>query len=169
MSDMKKLLACAFAAVLLTSLVSRAEEKQIWAKSYLGKPAPEIQVQKWLTKEPDRKGKFVLIDFWATWCGPCKKAVVELNHFHEKFAGKLVVMGISKEKEDVVRKFTTDNIKYYSALDESGALAKKYEVTGIPHCVIINPTGVVVWEGYPLLEGHELTDSVIESLLKKSD
>jgi thiol-disulfide isomerase/thioredoxin len=164
---MKKLLIGACLVAVLASYLSQAEEKKLWAKSYLGKPAPEIVVQKWLTREPDRKGKFVLIDFWATWCGPCRKAVTELNRFHEKFGDKLVVMGISNEKEDVVRKFTTDNIKYYSALDESGALKKKYEVTGIPHVVIINPAGIVVWEGFPFLDGYELSDSVVESLLKK--
>jgi cytochrome c biogenesis protein CcmG, thiol:disulfide interchange protein DsbE len=164
---MKKLLLSAFVVAILASFLARAEEKKLWAKSYLGKPAPEITVQKWLTKEPDRKGKFVLIDFWATWCPPCRKAVAELNQFHAKFGDKLVVMGISDENEDVVRKFTTDNIKYFSALDETAALKKKYEVTGIPHVVIINPAGIVVWEGFPFLEGYELSDSVVESLLKK--
>ncbi len=164
---MKKLLVGACVVALLASFLSRAEEKKLWAKSYLGKAAPQIEVQKWLTKEPERKGKFVLIDFWATWCGPCRQAVKELNRFHEKFGDKLVVMGISDEKEDVVRKFTTDNIQYYSALDEGATLKKKYEVTGIPHVVIINPAGVVVWGGFPFLEDHELSDGVIESLLKK--
>ncbi len=162
---MKKLLFCVVVPALFLSLLCRAEEKKLWAKSFLGKPAPAITVQKWINKEPDRAGKFVLIDFWATWCGPCRK-VPELNRFHEKFGDKLVVMGISNEKEDVVRKFTDENIKYYSALDTTAALKKQFEVTGIPHCVIINPAGIVVWEGYPLLNGYELTDEVVASLLK---
>src|SRR5271156_2535229 len=144
-----------------------AEEKKLRAKSVLGQKAPEFVVEKWLTVEPDRKGKFVLIDFWATWCPPCRKAVPELNWFHQKFGDKLVVIGISDEKEDVVRKFTAENIKYFSALDTSAALKNQYEVTGIPHCVIINPAGTVVWEGFPFLEGYELTDDVVASLLKQ--
>src|SRR3984957_8730335 len=164
---MRKLLLAACVAALVASNWSEAEDKQLWAKAYLGKPAPEITVQKWLSAEPDRKGKFVLIDFWATWCPPCRKAVPELNRFHEKFGDKLVVMGISDEKEDVVRKFTDENIKYYSALDTTAALKKQYEVTGIPHCVIINPAGTVVWEGFPFLDGYELTDEVVASVLKK--
>jgi len=76
-------------------------------------------------------------------------------------------MGISDEKEEVVRKFTGKNIKYYSALDTTAALKKQYQVTGIRHCVIINPAGIVVWEGFPFREGNELTDDVIASLLKQ--
>ena len=164
---MTKILLCAVLAVVFISLLCRAGEKKMWAKSFLGKQAPAITVEKWISAEPDRKGKFVLIDFWATWCPPCRKAVAELNRFHQKFGDKLVVMGISDEKEDVVRKFTTENIKYFSALDTTAALKKQYEVTGIPHCVIINPAGTVVWEGFPFLEGYELTDDVGASLLKQ--
>jgi thiol-disulfide isomerase/thioredoxin len=163
---MKKLLIGAALAAVLASLWCQAADKKLWAKSFLGKPAPAITVQKWISKEPDRKGKFVLIDFWATWCPPCRETVPELNGFHQKFGDKLVVMGISDEKEEVVRKFTGENIKYYSALDTTGALKKQYEVTGIPHCVIINPAGTVVWEGFPLLEGYKLTEDVVAGLLK---
>src|SRR6184192_849229 len=79
-----------------------AGEKQLWAKSLLNQKAPELVVEKWLSKEPDRKGKFVLIDFWATWCGPCRKAIPELNALHKKFGDKLVVIGISAEPEKTV-------------------------------------------------------------------
>jgi cytochrome c biogenesis protein CcmG, thiol:disulfide interchange protein DsbE len=164
---MKKLLLCVVMAAVLVSLWCRAEEKKLGAKSFLGKAAPAITVQKWISAEPNRKGKFVLIDFWATWCPPCRQTVPELNRFHQKFGDKLVVMGISNEKEEVVRKFTEANIKYYSALDTTAVLAKQYEVTSIPHCVIINPAGTVIWEGFPLLPGAELTDEVVAALLKK--
>jgi len=66
-----------------------------------------------------------------------------------------------------VRKFTEEKIKYYSALDTTAALKKQYEVTGIPHCVIINPAGIVVWEGFPFLDGYKLTDEVVAALLKQ--
>src|SRR5438876_349622 len=77
-----------------------AEDKKIWAKSFLNQKALEFIVEKWLTKEPNRKGKFILLDFWATWCGPCRKAIPELNRIHKNFGDKLVVIGLSDEKEE---------------------------------------------------------------------
>src|SRR6267143_1811278 len=96
------------------TLPTLAAEKQIWAKSLLNQKAPELVVEKWLSKEPDRKGKFVLIDFWATWCGPCRKAIPELNALHKKFGDKLVVIGVSDETEAKVRAMKDPKIEYFS-------------------------------------------------------
>ena len=146
-----------------------AEEpaKKLWAKSVLGQKAPELVVEKWLTAEPNTKGKFVLIDFWATWCGPCRRAIPELNKFQKEFGEKLVVIGISDEKEDVVRKMASPVVEYASAIDTQGRMKKQLEVKGIPHVIVVDPQGVVRWEGYPLLDGFELTEAVLKELLGK--
>lgn len=156
-----------FIALLLCcfTILSFAQKKQLWAKSYLGKKAPELIVEKWLTDEPDMEGKFVLIDFWATWCGPCKKAIPELNEYQEEFKDNLVVIGLSDETEETVNKMKQPKMTYYSAIDTKERLESKYKVKGIPHCVIINPDGIVVWEGWPHLQGHELTSEVIQELI----
>ena len=152
---------------LLAATASLAAEKKLWAKSFLNQKAPELIVEKWLTKEPDRKGKFVLIDFWATWCGPCRKAIPELNALHKKFGDKLVVIGISDEPEAKVKSMTTPGIEYFSAIDTQARTKKAVEVKGIPHVLIIDPQGIVRWEGFPLLDGFELTEKVVADILAK--
>src|SRR5438874_8666260 len=118
---------------LCAVLPAFAAEKQLWAKSLINQKAPELFVEKWLSKEPDRKGKFVLVDFWATWCGPCRKAIPELNALHKKFGDKLVVIGISDEPEAKVKSMTTPGIEYFSAIDTQARTKKAVEVKGIPH------------------------------------
>jgi len=160
---MKKLL---LVLPLLLSIFSYAQDKKLWAKSYLNQEAPPLVVEKWLSEKPETKGKFLIIDFWATWCGPCKKAIPELNEFQKEFKDQLIVIGLSDETQARVKKMTTPVIDYYSAIDTKKRTKRSYEVRGIPHCVIINPKGIVVWEGWPHLKGFELTSNVIKRLIK---
>lgn len=152
----------------LFTIFSFSQEKKLWAKSFINQEAPKLIVEKWLTVEPDTKGKFVLIDFWATWCGPCKRAIPDLNTFHKEFKKDLVVIGLSDEVEGKVLRQNNPKIDYYSAIDTKKRLKNTYKVQGIPHCVIVNPQGIVVWEGWPNLEGFELTSEAIKKLIKEN-
>lgn len=150
---------------LLFENVGNGEEKKLWAKSVLNQKAPELLVEKGLTPEPKREGKFVLIDFWATWCGPCRKAIPELNALQKKFGDKLVVIGISDEKEDAVKAMKEPAMNYSVAIDTQARTKKALEVNGIPHLILIDPQGIVKWEGFPFLAGHELTEEVVGKIL----
>lgn len=147
------------------NLPGQTEEKRLWATSFLWEPAPEFVVERWLTPEPARQGKFLLIEYWATWCGPCRRSIPVLNEIHHRFADRLAVIGISDESEEAVRALKEPTIAYHLAIDTQARMKKALGVTGIPHAIIVEPGGNVVWEGYPLLEGHELTPDVAERIL----
>jgi cytochrome c biogenesis protein CcmG, thiol:disulfide interchange protein DsbE len=167
---LRKLLFTSLVLLGLSSLMSAQEsndEKQIWAESFLNKKAPELYVQEWLSKEPEIKGKFVLIDFWATWCGPCRKAIPELNGFAKQFSKDLVVIGISNETKEVIQKMESPVIEYYSGRDASKTMSGLLKIKGIPHVILVDPKGIVRWEGFPLLEGHELTAEKLAALIQK--
>lgn len=168
-----KLIIKAFALLsfCLTCFVGHGQEsnnnKKLWAKSILNQKAPKLEVEQWLTAVPDTKGKFVLIDFWATWCGPCRKVIPEMNEWHKKYNDKLVIIGVSDEKAEIVKKAKEIKIDYFSAIDTKARLKKQLEVQGIPHCILLDPDGIVRWEGFPTLEGHELTDDVVADIIRK--
>ena len=148
-----------------TVLTAHCAEKKLWAKSFLGQKAPKFEVEKWLTTVPDTKDKFVLIDFWATWCGPCRKAIPELNALHQKFGSQLVVIGLSDEKEATIKKMTTPKMDYFVATDTQARMKKAVGVEGIPHVLILDPKGIVRWEGYPLLTGFELDEKAVQEVI----
>jgi thiol-disulfide isomerase/thioredoxin len=160
---MKKIL---IVLIVLFVLNAFSQEKKIWAKSIINQKAPKLVVQKWLTDKPETKGKFILIDFWATWCGPCKTAIPKLNRFNTEFANDLIVIGISDETKEELNNLTDPKIEYYSAIDTERTMYNTLEIQGIPHCILIDPDGIVRWEGYPILNGFMLTSKVIRDIIE---
>src|SRR5262245_40900027 len=142
-----------------------APEQKLFAKSFINQSAPDLIVDTWITSQPSTQGKMVLIDFWATWCGPCCKAIPELNELHRRFANRLVVIGLSEETPEAVQAMSQPRIEYYQAVDPQQRTKSAFGVKGIPHVVIIDPSGVVRWEGFPFLPGYELTEEVVTKLL----
>jgi cytochrome c biogenesis protein CcmG/thiol:disulfide interchange protein DsbE len=136
---------------------------QLFARSIRGQGPPPLTVEQWLTARPDNTGKFVLIDFWATWCGPCRHSIPELNAFFEKYHDRLVVIGITDEPEAAVRKMTDPHIEYAVATDTQARMMKTLEITGIPHCILVDPHGIVRYEGMPTY----LDDAKLEHFLDK--
>ena len=142
--------------------------KRIWADSRLWEDAPRLQVEKWLTAEPNTTGKFVLVEFWATWCPPCRRSISLLNKLHRRFGRDLVVIGVSDESEADVRAIKEKygiEIEYFSAIDTRARTKDELGVYGIPHVIVVEPGGVVIWEGFPLLAGHELTEALVEKMI----
>jgi cytochrome c biogenesis protein CcmG/thiol:disulfide interchange protein DsbE len=137
---------------------------------FRGKKAPDFFVGKWLnTESVDTRGKVVLIDFWATWCPPCRESIPELNDFAKKFKDKLVVIGISDETADKVNGFMKDTpMNYNVGIDPKKTMSKAVGVKGIPHVLLISPDGIVRWQGFPLDDSDRLTEKVIQQVIDAS-
>jgi thiol-disulfide isomerase/thioredoxin len=132
-------------------------------KSMVGQPLPKLSVQ-WLDKKPETEGKPMIVEFWATWCPPCRASIPHLNEIYAKYKDKgLQIVGITDEDRVKIKKFEKEvPIEYAVGLDANGKYAKPFGIQGIPHAVLVDKTGKVVWEGHPM----SLKESQIEELLK---
>jgi thiol-disulfide isomerase/thioredoxin len=113
------------------------------------KPAPEFTLKGLDDKDvslKDQKGSVVVLDFWATWCPPCREGLPHIDKLAKDYKDKGVkAFAIDlQEKKDQVQKYVTDNkLELPALLDTEGKTAKAYSVTGIPQTVIIGKDGVV--------------------------
>lgn len=112
----------------------------------LGKPAPDISVTRLdgvKKKLADFRGKVVLIDFWATWCPPCRKGLPETQKFYTEYGQKgLAVLTVSDESKPTVTAFLKkNNFTFPAYLDPGGATNKAYNIAAIPTVAIIDKKG----------------------------
>lgn len=143
-------------------------EKELFARrSFLNKPMPALHIDKWISEPPRTEGKFVLYEFWATYCGPCLKAFPHLNSMAKEFKDDLVIIGIAPQSEKTVRAMKKPVMEFYSAIDENNKNQATFELEGIPHSKLVSPEGIVIWEGCPVLEGFELTTEKVRALIQK--
>lgn len=101
----------------------------------------------------DYLGKYRLLDFWATWCGPCLAASPEMKEIAEKYKDKLTVITINSEEKDVWTRYSQENEMVGVNLHNSVGVKELdhfYKVKGIPHYVLITPDDKVIdiWAGY---------------------
>lgn len=113
------------------------------------------------------KGKVVLVDFWASWCSPCRAAIPSVIKLYDKYKAKgFEVFGVSidSKKVDWLKAIDHDKIKYTQVMDKDGwnsAVAEKYGVYSIPSSFLLDKTGKVIAVD---LDGEALENKV-KSLL----
>jgi len=121
-----------------------------------GNPAPPFTLKDAngkIVSLSDLSGKVVVLDFWATWCGPCKDAVGELETLQKKFADRgVIIVGISVNKESDaavrVQEFAKRHGLTYPLVIDDGSAYKAYGVTRIPATYILD-RGHIIRETYP--------------------
>jgi len=107
------------------------------------------------------RGKVVLLNLWATWCGPCRYEIPALEKLHQKYEPKgFKVVGVSIDEGDAapVKEFVTEHKMHYPVvLDPDGKLANMFQTTVIPTTVLIDRNGKVVWKKYGAIEENDRT------------
>lgn len=148
--------------VVLLLLAMVLVPKFVFGRSKMsGQPAPEFSVEMVVNAEnlglgggagpanvalSELKGKAVVIDFWATWCGPCRAEAPIINRLAERYKDKgVVVLGVNTDDAAKAKQFARDrNLSFPIGFDGSDAAQRAYNVTGLPTLVVVSKTGKIV-------------------------
>lgn len=150
------------------------------AKLSVGDDAPPLKVAKWVQGDPVEsfaKGTVYVVEFWATWCGPCRQTIPHLDELHEQFKDKGVVfIGQDCWEQDIekVKPFVKEmgeKMSYRVALDDTSAEKKGFmavnwmaaaEQNGIPTAFIVGKEGKILWIGHPAGLEPDLIKQVVD-------
>lgn len=117
-----------------------------------------------------RRGKVVLLNVWATWCGPCRYEIPELQRIHDAYAPRgFEVVGVSVDESGIesVKQFIDEyEMRYPVALDPQGQLANLLQTSVLPTSVLVDREGRILWKKYgAILEGDQELDAAIRKAL----
>jgi thiol-disulfide isomerase/thioredoxin len=153
--------------VLAICSICRAEFKQ-------GDPLPDLNAYKLQGAVPETlKGKVILLDFWASWCGPCKKSFPAMQELHKQYAEKgLVIIAVSvDEKPDAMQRFVeAANVSFVTVRDASQKLVAAADVATMPTSFLVDRTGKIryIHRGFAGDETVKAYKEQVELLLKES-
>jgi thiol-disulfide isomerase/thioredoxin len=141
----------------------------------LGDAASELTIATWAKHGPvklaDGKGKTIfVVEFWATWCAPCKESIPHLTKLQRKFKDKgVVIVGVSPEDASTVKSFVKTmgaKMDYAVAVDDRGWTTSAYlgafGIDWIPHAFLIDKDGKIAWHGNPMAELEDVIEAVLD-------
>jgi thiol-disulfide isomerase/thioredoxin len=107
------------------------------------------------------RNKVVLLNLWATWCGPCRFEIPELQKMHTQYAPKgFEVIGVSVDEGgvDTVKQFIAEHeMTYPVVIDAEGKLASVFQTSVLPTSALIDRNGKIVWKHYGLIDANDAT------------
>lgn len=115
------------------------------------------------------RNKIVVLNLWATWCGPCRFEIPELQRMHDTYAERgLDVIGVSVDEgaADEVKSFIAEHkMTYPQVLDPQGKLANILETSVLPTTVVLDRTGKILWKKYGAIEAN---DAELKAVIEKA-
>ncbi len=164
-----------------TSLLKKLSLAALLAGTVINAPAalkvgeafPDLAARKLEGKLPDSlKGKVVMVDFWASWCGPCKDTFPEMNELQKKYGSQgLVIIAINEDEESSdMRDFLKQNPATFTVVrDPEQKLVAEADIQTMPSSFMLDETGKVRFAhtGFHGAETRKQYEQEIESLLKK--
>lgn len=142
---------------------------------YLGFRAPDFafeDLEGRVWRLSDLQGKPVLLNFWATWCPPCRKEIPDLQKFYEQYGDRIALLGINwgEDREEIRAFLERYGASYTNLLDKDGKFFVRYRLTGLPTSFWIDEQGVIrgIWLGAmeldDMIEGFRKTTRALEDL-----
>jgi thiol-disulfide isomerase/thioredoxin len=168
-----------FSILLALGVIWMTGQPAISATLKIGDSAPPLRTGTWVQGEPvpsfDSNHVYI-VEFWATWCGPCRASIPHLNEIWQKFKDKdVIVIGqdVLEQDESGVPAFVKkmgDQMTYRVALDDKsrdkeGAMLinwmKAADQNGIPTAFIVNRQGKIAWIGHPMALSETVLDQIL--------
>ncbi|HEY7767615.1 TlpA disulfide reductase family protein [Longimicrobium sp.] len=139
----------------------------------VGKPAPPYVAQVLdgdRTSLADLQGRPVLLNVWATWCGPCQKEIPALEALHREYGPRgLRVVGVSIDQaseQQAIREFMQEHgVSFDVWLDPSGDVTSQFSMVGVPNTFLIGADGTLLWKKVGPVHA---TDNELRGLIEKS-
>jgi len=132
----------------------------------VGQPAPDFQLLDHATNRPvklsDYRGKTVVLNFWATWCGPCRAEMPEFKKVYDAHSDEMVILAVNyRESPEQIEFFNRDfDLKFPLLVDRPGDVQAHYGVQGLPSTFFIDRAGVLRGRAVGPALGATLTDGL---------
>ena len=150
-------LAMVIAVVVFAAVAAHFVKNPSAGAGLIGATATPIQLNEWITSQPpDLTGRVYVLEFWATWCPPCRQSIPHMIELADKYKDKNVpFIGVSIDSSSgPVKKMVKESgITYYIGMDNG--LSDKFSVSGVPSVFIIDRSGKVAWQGHPMSPDFE--------------